>query len=63
MPTLDLAIIAAYFAGTVLLGAWFSRRQKTLKYYFVSGRDLPWWIIMASIVSTETSAVTLSAAS
>lgn len=58
MPTLDLAIIAAYFAGTILLGAWFSRRQKTLKYYFVSGRDLPWWIIMASIVSTETSAVT-----
>ena len=58
MPTLDLAIIAAYFAGTILLGAWFSRRQKDLKYYFVSGRDLPWWVIMASIVSTETSAVT-----
>jgi len=58
MPTLDLAIIAAYFAGTILLGAWFSRRQTDLKYYFVSGRDLPWWVIMASIVSTETSAVT-----
>ena len=58
MSTLDLAIIAAYLAGTILLGAWFSRRQTDLKYYFVSGRNLPWWVVMASIVSTETSAVT-----
>lgn len=58
MPYLDLAIIAAYLIGTVLFGAWFSRRQQNLQYYFVSGRDLPWWVVMASIVSTETSAVT-----
>ncbi len=58
MLTLDLVIIAAYLAGTIALGAWFSRRQQGLKYYFVSGRNLPWWVVMASIVSTETSAVT-----
>ncbi len=58
MAGLDLAIIAAYLIGTVLFGAWFTSRQRDLKYYFVSGRDLPWWVVMASIVSTETSAVT-----
>ncbi len=58
MSYLDLTIIAAYLAGTVLFGAWFSRRQRDLKYYFVSDRNLPWWVVMASIVSTETSAVT-----
>lgn len=58
MPVLDLAIIAAYLVGIVLFGAWFARRQKGLTYYFVSDRDLPWWVVMASIVSTETSSVT-----
>ena len=42
----------------MLFGAWFSRRQRDLKYDFVSDRNLPWWVVMASIVSTETSAVT-----
>lgn len=58
MAAVDLAIIVAYLMGTVLFGAWFTRRQRSLKYYFVSGGDLPWWVVMASIVSTETSAVT-----
>ena len=58
MSYLDLTIIAGYLVGTILFGAWFTRRQRDLKYYFVSGRDLPWWVVMASIVSTETSAVT-----
>ena len=58
MAAIDLTIIVAYLIGTVAFGAWFTRRQRSLKYYFVSGRDLPWWVVMASIVSTETSAVT-----
>ncbi len=58
MSALDLGIIAAYLAGTILLGAWFSRKQRDLRYYFVSDGNLPWWVVMASIVSTETSAVT-----
>jgi solute:Na+ symporter, SSS family len=58
MSALDLGIIAAYLAGTILLGAWFSRKKQDLRYYFVSDGNLPWWVVMASIVSTETSAVT-----
>lgn len=58
MQTLDLVIIATYLVGTVLLGAWFSRSQRNVKDYFVSGHQAPWWAIMGSIVATETSTVT-----
>jgi SSS family transporter len=58
MRTLDLIIVFAYIIGTVLFGAWFSRSQKNVKDYFVSGHQVPWWAIMGSIVATETSTVT-----
>jgi SSS family transporter len=54
----DLAIVAAYIAGMTLMGAWFTRRQKDLKAYFVGGRNVGWFMILVSIVATETSAVT-----
>ncbi|MPZ20957.1 MAG: transporter [Luteitalea sp.] len=44
--------------GMVLFGAWFSRSQRDVKDYFVSGHRVPWWAIMGSIVATETSTVT-----
>jgi solute:Na+ symporter, SSS family len=58
MHVIDLIILFAYLLGTVLLGVYFSRAQKDVKTYFVSSRRVPWWAIMASIVSTETSSVT-----
>jgi Na+/proline symporter len=59
MHTIDLIILFAYLIGTVLFGSWFSRRQrKGVKDYFVSGQRIPWWAIMASVVSTETSSLT-----
>lgn len=59
MRILDIVILFAYLIGTVLFGAWFSRRQrKGVKDYFVSSQHIPWWAIMASVVSTETSSLT-----
>ncbi|MFN0120441.1 MAG: sodium:solute symporter [Blastocatellia bacterium] len=59
MKAFDLIILIAYLAGTVLFGAWFSRRQRTgARDYFVSSQKIPWWAIMASVVSTETSSLT-----
>src|SRR5262249_16888889 len=59
MRALDLIILFGYLIGTVLFGSWFSRRQsREMKDYFVSGKSVPWWAIMASVVSTETSSVT-----
>src|SRR5437899_11403894 len=40
------------------LGAWCARRQRTLRTYFVGDRNVAWWLILISIVTTETSAVT-----
>jgi SSS family transporter len=58
LAALDVAIVVGYLLGTVALGAWFGRRQRTLGTYFVGDRDVPWWLILVSIVATETSTVT-----
>jgi SSS family transporter len=58
LHAVDLIIIIAYLAGVVLLGWYFSRKQKDLRDYFLSDHDVPWWALAASIVATETSVVT-----
>src|SRR5438105_11133008 len=55
----DLAIILAYLAGITLFGARFGRGQKSLRDYFLGGRTAPWWAISLSIVSAETSTLTI----
>ncbi len=58
LATLDLAIVAVYILGMTLLGVWFTRAQKDLRTYFVGGRSIGWFMVLISIVATETSAVT-----
>lgn len=55
----DLAIIFAYLAGVTWFGARFRESQKSLKDYFLGGRTAPWWAIALSIVSAETSTLTI----
>jgi SSS family transporter len=62
LSAIDLGIVVAYVLGTTLLGAWFARRQRDLKTYFVGDRDVSWWLVLASIVATETSTVTFLSA-
>ena len=59
MHTLDLLILGVYLAAVVALGARFSRRQATVRDYFLTDQQVPWWALLASIVATETSTVTL----
>jgi solute:Na+ symporter, SSS family len=56
---LDLAIIAVYLAGITLFGLRFRKKQRTLRDYFLAGRDIPWWAISLSIVAAETSTLTI----
>jgi SSS family transporter len=56
---LDFAVIAFYLAGITWFGARFRKGQKTLKDYFLGGRNAPWWAIAFSIVSAETSTLTV----
>jgi len=56
---LDLAIIALYLVGITLFGLRFRKKQRTLRDYFLAGRDIPWWAISLSIVAAETSTLTI----
>lgn len=55
----DLAVIVAYLAGVTWFGARFRKRQRSLEDYFLGGRNAPWWAIALSIVSAETSTLTI----
>src|SRR6266516_4475698 len=55
----DFAIIALYLAGITLFGLRFRKKQRTLRDYFLAGRDIPWWAISLSIVAAETSTLTI----
>jgi len=56
---IDLAVVIVYLAAVTLLGARFGKRQHTLHDYFLGGRQLPWWAIALSVVSAETSILTI----
>ncbi len=58
MRPLDVAVLCLYLAGTVLFSTYFSRSQHNIRDYFITGRRMPWWAVMGSIVATETSTVT-----
>ena len=45
-------------AGVVALGTWVGRVTRSAADFMLGGRDLPWWVILFSIVATETSTVT-----
>lgn len=53
LSTLDWAIVLAFFALTLAVGLWVSRQAgKSSSEYFLSGRDLPWWLLGFSMVAT-----------
>ena len=59
MRWVDLAVIALYLIAITWFGSRFKKSQKTLKDYFLGGRTAPWWAIAFSIVSAETSTLTV----
>jgi solute:Na+ symporter, SSS family len=59
LDKLDLAIIALYLVGITLFGLHFRKRHRSLRDYFLAGRDIPWWAIGLSIVAAETSTLTI----
>src|SRR5262245_42998803 len=59
MRYLDLAVILVYLVAITWFGARFRHGQKNLRDYFLGGRVAPWWAISLSIVSAETSTLTI----
>jgi len=59
MRFLDLAVILAYLIAITWFGARFRKGQTNLGDYFLGSRSAPWWAIALSIVSAETSTLTI----
>ena len=59
MRWIDLGVIAVYLAGITWFGARFRESQRSLRDYFLGGKTAPWWAIALSIVSAETSTLTI----
>jgi SSS family transporter len=59
MRYLDLGVILLYLIGITWFGARFRSGRKSLKDYFLGGRTAPWWAISLSIISAETSTLTV----
>ncbi|MGA1608065.1 MAG: sodium:solute symporter family transporter, partial [Planctomycetota bacterium] len=58
ISTTDLAVLLGYLVAMLLFGLWMGRRQKDAADFMVGSRSVPWWLVLASIVATETSTVT-----
>jgi len=57
LRTLDWAVVGLYFLFMLVVGLYFVRRaSRSMDDYFVSGRELPWWVIALSAVATYTDA-------
>jgi len=55
----DLFVVVAYLIGVTVFGAHFRKSQHSLRDYFLGSRRLPWWAIALSVVSAETSILTI----
>lgn len=59
ITTLDWAIIIAFFVISMLIGLFASRTAgKSAQEFFLSGRNMPWWLLGVSMVATTFSADT-----
>ena len=58
---LDYAVMAVYFIALVVIGFYFSRREKTSDDFFLGGGRVPWWAAGISIFGTVLSAITFLA--
>ncbi|WP_074407879.1 sodium:solute symporter family protein [Aquimarina megaterium] len=53
LTTLDYIIIASFFLTTIIIGVVVSKRSgKNTAEYFLSGRNMPWWLLGFSMVAT-----------
>ena len=59
MRPIDLGVIVLYLIAVTWFGARFRKSQHGLKDYFLGGKNAPWWAISLSIVSAETSTLTI----
>ncbi|WP_336517532.1 sodium:solute symporter [Pollutibacter soli] len=62
MSTIDWAVLILTLGGIIIYGVYKSRSSRNLEGYFLSNREMPWWIVLLSIMGTQASAVTFLSA-
>jgi SSS family solute:Na+ symporter len=59
LQTLDIALILTYFLISLGIGIYYARRAgKNTSEFFLSGRNLPWWLAGTAMVATTFAADT-----
>ena len=59
LQNIDLAFVFGFFAISLLIGILTSRRAgKSFKDFFLSGQNMPWWLLGVSMVATTFSSDT-----
>ncbi|GAA5042746.1 sodium/glucose cotransporter [Marivirga lumbricoides] len=59
LETIDWLSIIAFFVISLVIGIWVSRQaSSSVSEFFLSGRDMPWWLLGVSMVATTFSADT-----
>ncbi|MBP94138.1 MAG: Na+:solute symporter [Flavobacteriaceae bacterium] len=53
LSVLDITLILVFFAITLFIGIYVSKQSgKSASEYFLSGRNMPWWLLGVSMVAT-----------
>ncbi|OSY88339.1 Na+:solute symporter [Tenacibaculum holothuriorum] len=59
LATIDYVIIIGFFIVSLFIGLWVSKQSgKNTSEYFLSGRNMPWWLLGVSMVATTFAADT-----
>ena len=58
MQTVDFIVLFGYLTTVSGVALWAGRKQTTARSFFLAEQNLPWWMIMLSVVATETSVLT-----
>ena len=63
LHAVDLGVVVLYLVAITLFGLRFARKgvakDRSLRGYFLADKTVPWWAIALSIVSAETSTLTI----
>ena len=62
MSYIDWTILVTTLAAIIVYGVYKSRTSKDLDGYFLSNRDMPWYLVLLSIMGTQASAITFLSA-
>src|SRR5678810_90877 len=62
MSSIDWIVLVVTLSAIIIYGVYKSRTTKNLDGYFLSNRDMPWYLVLLSIMGTQASAITFLSA-